>query len=487
MRISLLCRAVFATVALALSVAQAQTYTSTTTLAVSPSSVARGANATATATVTSSNGNSAAAGTVTFYLGTTALATETLAHGMASVTGNSGDVAVGVYPVKAVYNGNAQTSGSTSAVVNFFVKNTTATAFQIAPVVVAVGAEATLTVTVSGAGATPTGTVSFYTGSLYLARATLANGMATLQVSSKGASPGTYSLSAIYSGDASNVPSTGTTRVSLEQTTAAFSIVQAGAALATGATTQFSITPAPSGGVQWYVNGVAGGSAATGTMNASGQYTAPSAAAPLSVLVSATEASAPKLFCAAVPVYVVVRGSVGTSNNPQVAAYSINAPPSGQMSVEFGLTTAYGRATWQQPTGGGTMKMLVAGMNAPATYHMRADINFGSGIVFHDADQTFITAQAVPPIIPTVTQTAGLTPQPGLEMVNPITDMLYAYDLQGNYIWGMGPPTGSTGSAGALALHQAVAERAPADAIVPGKRLSRGRHCNSRGHDVRRL
>src|SRR5580698_1628058 len=138
MRIFRPCLLGLAAVAAALAVAPSQaqtTYTSTTALAVSPTSVGYGqsTNATATATVTSSNGNSPASGTVTFYLGTTPLATETLANGVASVTGNPSSLALGVYPVTAVYNGNAQTSGSTSAVVDFYVKNASTTAFSIAP------------------------------------------------------------------------------------------------------------------------------------------------------------------------------------------------------------------------------------------------------------------------------------------------------------------------------------------------------------------
>jgi len=436
---------------LACSAARAQVqpaFTSTTMLAVSPSAVAYAVSATATATasVISSNGNSPATGTVSFYLGTTLLATATLANGSASFSGNPSGLAVGVYPVTAVYNGNSQTSGSTSAVVDFSVKYKTATTFSVAPVVVAAGAEATLSATVSSGGsAAPTGTVAFYTGSLFLTQAALANGTATAQVSSGGYTPGNYNVSAVYSGDAANFSSTGKTAVSLEQTTTAFGIAQAGAAIVPAATAQFSITPSPGASVQWYVNGIAGGSSALGTIDATGKYAAPSAPAPLSVMVSATEATNPKLFSAAVTVYVVVPGSTGTSNNPQVAAYTISAPQGGAMSVEFGLDTTYGRSTWQQPTPqyGGAVRMLVAGMNAPATYHMRADIDFGNGIVFHDADQTFASVLAIPPIVPTVTQTAGLTPQPGIEVINPITDLLYAYDLQGNFIWGMGPPAGA--------------------------------------------
>jgi arylsulfate sulfotransferase len=426
-------------------------YTSTTTLVISQPVVARGQTATATATVTSSSGQPPT-GTVTFSADGNALATVALTNGVAKLTGSTTTLVAAVYPVKAVYNGNTATKGSTSAAVDFTVKGVTATAFSATPPVLAPGATTTLHVAITTNGGTPaTGTVQFYSGTLLLTQTTLAGGVASLTVPSKGYPAGLYAVTAKYLGDARNEPSSGTTTVSLETTTTSFTITPAGAALATSAATQFSVTPAAGSKVTWYVNGIAGGSAATGTIDSSGNYTAPSAATPASVLVSAAEASAAALYSAPVPVYVVVPGSVGPSNTTEVAAYTINAPAGGEMSVEFGPTNAYGRNTWQQPTpsGGGAVRMLVAGMTAPATWHMSASVNFGNGLVYNDPDHSFVTALPFNPYsTPTVTLGAGMTPQPGFEMVNPAGNLIEAYDLQGNFIWGLQPsPAGAGGSA----------------------------------------
>jgi arylsulfate sulfotransferase len=424
-----------------------QRYPSTTALTVNPAVVGRGANATANATVTSTSGQPAT-GTVAFHVGTNDVFTVPLTNGQAVLSGSSAGLAADVYPVTATYSGDAETSGSSSATVNFTVKGVTSTAFTVTPAVLFAGANAVLQVTITGNGGTPaTGTVKFYSGSTFLTQAAVTGGAASLQVSTTGYPPGNYSVTAEYLGDAKNLPSSATTQVSVDGTTHAYSITPDGAALAAGASTQFSVPPASGSTVLWYVNGVAGGSSATGAIDSSGQYTAPAAAGPVSVMITAARSSAPNLFSVAVPVYVVVPGTVAASNHPQVAAYTINAPAGGQMSVEFGLTNAYGRNTWQQPTpaGGGPQTMLVAGMTAPATWHMRADVDFGNGILFHDADHAFATTLIFTPIQPTVTQTPGLTPQPGMEVVNTITQDLYVYDLQGNFIWGL-PPLPGTGA-----------------------------------------
>ena len=423
-------------------------FTSSTTLDLSRTTVARGSNGSATATVKSSSGQTPT-GTVTFYSAGNALGTVTLTNGTATLTGNTAAFPAAVYPLNAVYNGNAQTSGSTSQTTDLTIEGVTSTAFGITPAVVAIGADTTLEVNITTNGGTAaTGTVQFYAGTLLLTEATVTNGAASLTVPSKGYAAGTYTVTANYLGDAKNLPSSGTATVVLENTTAAFAIAPAGAAMATGGSAQFSVNPAALE-VTWYVNGVAGGTAATGTIDSSGNYTAPTAATPRNVWISATEPGNPTLFSAAVPAYVVVPGTVAASNNTQVAAYTINAPQGGEMSINFGPTTAYGRSTWQQPTPtlGGATRMLVAGMTAAATWHMSATVNFGNGIVYQDPDQTFATTLYFNPYsVPTVTLGEGMTPQPGFEMVNPSGQLVEAYDLEGNFIWGLQPPAGTGGS-----------------------------------------
>jgi len=72
------------------------------------------------------------------------------------------------------------------------------------------GQTASFSVTVSNAGATypPTGTVTLYLGTQALLSGTLTGTVAALSASTAGVAPGTYSITAKYSGDAYNQPST---------------------------------------------------------------------------------------------------------------------------------------------------------------------------------------------------------------------------------------------------------------------------------------
>jgi hypothetical protein len=89
--------------------------------------------------------------------------------------------------------------------------NPTTTGLAASPNLVMPPASATLTATVvrNGSNVAPTGTVTFYAGTLELGTATLnKSGVAMLSVSSQGDAAGTYPLTAHYGGDASDSPST---------------------------------------------------------------------------------------------------------------------------------------------------------------------------------------------------------------------------------------------------------------------------------------
>jgi hypothetical protein len=85
--------------------------------------------------------------------------------------------------------------------------------------------------------------------------------------------------------------------------------------------------------------------------------------------------------------------SISTTGNPLVANYSLNAPAGSSVRVQFGLDTAYGywTSTVAAPAGGGPVSILVAGMFASTTYHMRAVIQMANGWTLYDRDQTFAT------------------------------------------------------------------------------------------------
>jgi arylsulfate sulfotransferase len=138
-------------------------------------------------------------------------------------------------------------------------------------------------------------------------------------------------------------------------------------------------------------------------------------------------------------VAVIPPGQVTATNNPQVALYTVSPPLGGSVSIQFGTSTSYGLTTWTQTASGNDapLGIYVAGMLASTAYHMRAMITLSNGAQFTDTDHVFttgsISSYAIPPV--TVSTPAGLTPQPGVEMIIPGSPNGYATDLLGNVIW----------------------------------------------------
>jgi len=134
-------------------------------------------------------------------------------------------------------------------------------------------------------------------------------------------------------------------------------------------------------------------------------------------------------------------GQVSATDNPQVALYTMTLPFPGSVTINFGPTTSYGLQTWTQSTAmaGGQVSIFVAGMQGSTLYHMQAALQFANGITANDADHTFTTG-AVPANmvlnVRTMT-TPGYTPQPGLELMNPlgIQTGVIVDDLSGNELW----------------------------------------------------
>jgi arylsulfate sulfotransferase len=136
-------------------------------------------------------------------------------------------------------------------------------------------------------------------------------------------------------------------------------------------------------------------------------------------------------------------GKVTSTNNPQVALYTIKAPENATVSVEFGTDKHYGLQTSLQPApaGGGDVPVFVAGMRANTLYHLRGTVYLSDGSKFVDADQTFITGALSTAQLPdmSASTTQGMNPQPGVELVNLLTVNtpvpVFASDLAGNVIW----------------------------------------------------
>lgn len=191
-------------------------------------------------------------------------------------------------------------------------------------------------------------------------------------------------------------------------------------------------------GLTWSVNAVAGGNATVGTVDSNGNYTAPSTASGLVANVSAQSGNASVTATAV----VIPPGQVTTTNNPQVALYTISPPVSASVVVEFSADTSYGLTTWSQPASGNdaAVSIEVAGMRASTPYHMRAVLTLDNGVQFTDSDHVFTTGAIDTSLLPTIAVSApsGMTPQPGIEMINiPNTNVTEAFatDLAGNVIW----------------------------------------------------
>ena len=221
------------------------------------------------------------------------------------------------------------------------------------------------------------------------------------------------------------------------------------AAISTGQSQSLQFSAAVAGttntGVTWAVNGVAGGNATVGTITSSGLYASPSAPTSAVVTVTATSA-ADATKSASSNVILVPVGQVTGTQNPQVAQYSFTSPTDATVTIQFGPDTTYGLQTWSQPVpaGGGTLKMLVAGMRANSTYHMRASVRFSNGVQYFDSDRTFTTGGLTPDRIPQIevtTPTSGLSPAGGIELLAlnftsaPQIIRAAAIDLQGNIVW----------------------------------------------------
>ena len=216
-------------------------------------------------------------------------------------------------------------------------------------------------------------------------------------------------------------------------------------AVAPGQKLQFTASSSTGGQIAWLVNGTAGGKPEAGKIDSAGNYVAPSVVSQgINISVTAALASSPAQNYATAVVAVLPAAQVScpvSATSPLVAAYSIDLPSAGKVSVEFGKTTDYGRNTWEVASGsnGGSAKVLVAGMQGKTLYHMRARVTLENGATYTDADHTCTTGSPAPTTPVQTTITNGATPQAGIEVWNTAipSNVLQAFatDLDGNVIW----------------------------------------------------
>jgi arylsulfate sulfotransferase len=138
--------------------------------------------------------------------------------------------------------------------------------------------------------------------------------------------------------------------------------------------------------------------------------------------------------------------SISATENPLVAKYFVSSQRGGQARVEFGTDTSYQRQTaWYRIPPGSRIAILVAGMRASTTYHMRTQVLSGETSWF-DKDRLFTTGPLPSTKFPTlVVSRPGSAAEvgsenPGVELINltePVANMMQAIvaDRDGNPIW----------------------------------------------------
>jgi hypothetical protein len=185
----------------------------TTTLRSSALQITEGQSFSLTAAVTASAGPNTPSGTVTFYLGQQSIGTATLDGGTATLPVNSSNISPGTYNLTASYGGSSEDDPSTSPPVTITIAPSgvaTTTTLRSSTSQLTEGQAFSLSaaVTANSGSNTPAGTVSFYLGQAKIGSATLNGGVATLSTTSSSVSPGTYNLTAAYSGSNVDNPST---------------------------------------------------------------------------------------------------------------------------------------------------------------------------------------------------------------------------------------------------------------------------------------
>ncbi len=216
----------------------------TTSLTGPKGAVNYGQSITFTATVTASSGTPT--GTVTFVDGTTALGSVSLNNGVS--TYSTSVLSVGTHSITAVYNGDAISTGSTSAVVSQLINKAGTTTKLTGPQgTVSYGQPITFTATISASSGTPTGTVTFKDGNTVLSTVNLSNKQAVYTTSSLPVA--THIITAVYNGDASYTASTSVSvNQVIDKISPTLTLVSDLNPSATGQTVTFTATvTAPSG------------------------------------------------------------------------------------------------------------------------------------------------------------------------------------------------------------------------------------------------
>jgi len=224
------------------------TIPTTTTMGTSVNPSNAGQALTLTATVAPA----AATGSVQFMDGSAYLATATLTGGSASWTTSA--LPAGNHSLTAVYSGDANYAGGTSAVFAQLVKAASTVTVQSSGSPSTYGQNVQFTAAVSPSSAT--GTMQFFDGSTALGTATVSAGTASVSVSTLAA--GVHNITATYSGDANDTAATSASwpqSVSKAATTANISASQNPSGYGQSVTMTANVSPSTATGTVQFLDG----------------------------------------------------------------------------------------------------------------------------------------------------------------------------------------------------------------------------------------
>lgn len=168
-------------------------------LTSSASPAVAGTPVTFTATITGTGATPS--GTVTFRDGSTTIGTASLnAGGQATLVTSA--LTLGAHAITAIYGGDTNLNGSSSAALaQAAVSTASTTALTVTPNPAAAGAVVSFVAAVTGKGGTPTGSVTFKDGTMTLSTVPL-DGTGRATMLSNSLAGGGHSISAAYGGDA---------------------------------------------------------------------------------------------------------------------------------------------------------------------------------------------------------------------------------------------------------------------------------------------
>lgn len=191
-----------------------KTQTTTTVNTPVPNPGIAGGTITISATVKVIAGAASTTGTVTFTSGATTLGSASLnpATGIATISPVPAIMLPGPYSIVATYGGDSNDDGSVStpALSYTVVQATTQTAVTATPNPALVQAAVTFTAKVTGNGGIPTGSVIFSASGTQIGTPATLDNTGTATLSYSGLAAGTYTITAVYSGDTDNQGDTGT-------------------------------------------------------------------------------------------------------------------------------------------------------------------------------------------------------------------------------------------------------------------------------------